>query len=97
MLDPKFVCYYLRSEAHNRAKAKYVARAKVKRMSREGLAKLPIPVPSLKEQKRIVAILDELDSLLTDMAAALPSEVIARRQQYDFYRDRLLTFEELSA
>lgn len=97
VLDPKFVSYYLRTEAHNREKAKYVARAKVKRMSREGLAKLPIPVPPLKEQKRIVAILDELDNLLADLAVALPAEVVARRQQYDFYRDRLLTFEESSA
>lgn len=95
--DPKFVSYYLRTEAHNREKAKHVARAKVKRMSREGLAKLPIPVPSLKEQERIVAILDQLDSLLADLAVALPAEVLARRQQYEFYRDRLLTFEELSA
>jgi type I restriction enzyme M protein len=97
VLDPKFVCYYLRTEAHNREKAKYVARAKVKRMSGEGLAKLPIPVPSLKEQERIVAILDELENLLADLTVALPAEVIARRHQYEFYRDRLLRFEELSA
>ncbi|WBB57577.1 restriction endonuclease subunit S [Verrucosispora sp. WMMD573] len=97
VLDPKFVSYYLRTDAHTREKAKYVARAKVKRMSSEGLAKLPIPVPPLKEQKRIVAILDKLNSLTADMAVALPAEASARRQQYEFYRDRLLAFDELPA
>lgn len=95
--DPKFVSYYLRTEALNREKAKYVARAKVKRLSSESLAKLVIPVPPLDEQKRIVAILDKFEVLVTDISAALPTEVTARRKQYEHYRDRLLTFKELVA
>jgi type I restriction enzyme, S subunit len=97
VLDPKFVSYYLRTEVLNREKAKYVARAKVKRLSGESLAKLMVPVPSLTEQKRIVAILDKSDALVTDLSAALPAELNARRKQYEYYRDRLLTFEELAA
>jgi type I restriction enzyme, S subunit len=97
ILDPKFVSYYLGTDVLNRDKAKYVARAKVKRLSGEGLAKLVIPVPPLDEQKQIVAILDKFDALVTDLSAALPTELSARRKQYEYCRDRLLTFKELSA
>ena len=56
-----------------------------------------IPVPSLDEQKRIVAILDKFDALVNDLSAGLPAELNARRKQYEYYRDRLLTFKELAA
>jgi type I restriction enzyme, S subunit len=97
VLDPKFVSHYLRTDVLNREKAKYVARAKVKRLSGESLAKLVIPIPSLNEQRRIVAILDKFDALVTELSAALPAELTARRRQYEYHRDRLLTFEELAA
>lgn len=53
-----------------------------------------IPVPSLAEQKRIVAILDEFEALTNDLSVGLPAELAARRKQYEYYRDRLLAFEE---
>ncbi len=53
-----------------------------------------IPVPSLAEQARIVAILDRFDALCTDLTAGLPAEIAARQKQYEYYRDRLLTFKE---
>jgi type I restriction enzyme S subunit len=56
-----------------------------------------VPVPSLKEQSRIVAILDAFDSLVNGLSDGLPAELVARRQQYEYYRDRLLTFEEAPA
>ncbi|GGO89657.1 hypothetical protein GCM10011584_19640 [Nocardioides phosphati] len=52
------------------------------------------PFPSLKEQARIVAILDRFDALVSDLSIGLPAEIEARRKQYEYYRDRLLTFEE---
>lgn len=55
----------------------------------------PIPVPSLEEQARIVGILDKFDALVNDLSVGLPAELAARRQQYEYYRDRLLTFKEL--
>lgn len=54
----------------------------------------PIPVPSLEEQDRIVSILDSFDQLVNDLSIGLPAELVARRRQYEYYRDRLLTFEE---
>lgn len=54
----------------------------------------PIALPSLAEQERIVAILDSFDALVNDLSVGLPAELVARRKQYEYYRDRLLTFEE---
>ena len=55
----------------------------------------PIPVPSLSEQERIVDILDRFDALTTDIMSGLPAEIAARKKQYEYYRDKLLTFNEL--
>lgn len=55
-----------------------------------------IPVPSLEEQARIVAILDRFDALCNDITTGLPAEIEARRKQYEYYRDKLLTFKEAS-
>lgn len=55
------------------------------------------PFPPLAEQERIVGILDKFDALVNDLSAGLPAELKARRQQYEYYRDRLLTFEEAMA
>ena len=54
----------------------------------------PIPVPPIAEQQRIVEILDKFDALVNDLSIGLPAELAARRKQYEYYRDRLLTFEE---
>ena len=56
------------------------------------LSRLSIPVPPLDEQERIVSILDKFDALVNDVSSGLPAEIKARRQQYQHYRDRLLTF-----
>lgn len=54
------------------------------------------PFPSLKEQERIVEILDQFDALVSDLSTELSAELAARRKQYEYYRDRLLTFKELA-
>ena len=60
------------------------------------IGKISIPLPSLEEQERIVAILDRFDALCNDLTIGLPAEIEARRKQYEYYRDKLLTFKEVS-
>ena len=59
------------------------------------IVKLIAPVPPLEEQKRIVDILDKFSSLTSDISEGLPAEIKMRHQQYEYYRDRLLTFKRL--
>jgi len=58
------------------------------------LKDLLIYLPPIAEQVRIVSILDNFDALVNDMSIGLPAELAARRKQYEYYRDRLLTFKE---
>ena len=55
------------------------------------------PIPSLEEQQRIVDILDRFETLTTDLQSGLPAEIEARRHQYEYYREQLLTFKRKSA
>ncbi len=57
------------------------------------IERLKIPIPPLAEQARIVAILDKFDVLTTSISEGLPKEIALRQQQYEYYRDRLLTFK----
>lgn len=52
-----------------------------------------IPLPSLDRQREIVDLLDQFDRICNDLSDGLPAEIEARRQQYEYYRDTLLTFE----
>ena len=59
----------------------------------ERLKKLPFPIPPLAEQHRIVSILDKFDTLTTSISEGLPKEIELRRKQYEYYRERLLSFK----
>ena len=58
---------------------------------------LQIDLPALEEQKRIVSILDRFDTICNDLTSGLPAEIEARQKQYEYYRDKLLTFKEVAA
>ena len=75
----------------------YVTGAAQPKLNKANLNKIKIPVPTLAEQKRIVSILDKFDRLVTSISEGLPAEIEARRQQYEYYRTKLLTFQELPA
>ena len=57
----------------------------------------PVPVPPLAEQQRIVDVLDRFDAICHDLTAGLPAEIEARQKQYEYYRDKLLTFKRKEA
>ena len=59
----------------------------------EKIRKFVLPIPPLDEQEKIVNILDRFDALCNDLTSGLPAEIEARQKQYEFYRDKLLTFE----
>ena len=63
------------------------------RGSKDAVMNYPIPVPPLEEQERIVSILDRFDKLCNDISEGLPAEIEARQKQYEYYRDKLLTFK----
>lgn len=58
------------------------------------LKAIRIPVPSLDVQEHLVAILDRFDAICSDLNIGLPAEIEARQKQYEYYRDKLLTFKE---
>ena len=58
--------------------------------------KLRIPIPPIEEQRRIIALLDRFDMLCNDLSNGLPAEIETRQKQYEYYRDKLLTFKELN-
>ena len=89
-LNPVFVSYYLQTGGFHAEKNRHVARAKVKRLSLQGLRQIRIPVPPTEVQGEIVRVLDLFQSL----EAELEAELEARRRQYAHYRDSLLAFAE---
>jgi type I restriction enzyme S subunit len=68
--------------------------AKMPRGDKASIMKYIVPIPSLAEQERIVSILDKFDKLVNDISEGLPAELNARRKQYEYYRTKLLTFQE---
>ena len=90
--NPKYIAYFFQTDDFAKQKRKYASGVKVVRVSSDNLAKIVIPIPPLEEQKRIVAILDRFEALTTDLQSGLPAEIEARRKQYEYYREKLLTF-----
>ena len=66
------------------------------KLNKANLCDIKIPLPPLAEQERIVAILDRFDSLCNSLTEGLPAEIALRKKQYEYYRDKLLSFKEAS-
>lgn len=68
----------------------------IPRLYNDNIAKAVIAVPPIEEQKRVVSILDRFDVICNDLTSGLPAEIEARQKQYEYYRDKLLSFKELT-
>lgn len=86
----KYVEFYL----NNIDLTKYISAAAQPKLTQENLNNILIPKPSFESIKYIVSILDRFDTLCNDLTSGLPAEIEARKKQYEYYRDKLLTFKE---
>ena len=89
--NPTYISYFFQTESFYQQKKKYARGAKVIDIKAADLAKIEIPVPPLPIQEEIVRILDHF----TELAASLQAELQARKEQYEYYRNKLLTFTKI--
>lgn len=94
--NPKYIAYLLQTHRFLQFKRMNVSGTKVTRISGESLEKYRIPIPPLELQEKIVAILDRFETLVNDLTQGLPAEIAAVREQYEYYRNKLLTFKQLA-
>ena len=94
LLLPKFCAYYFSSTLARKKIVQYASFTTRATTTGEKLSNLVIPVLPLNEQDRIVSILDRFDALCNDLSSGLPAEIEARQKQYEYYRDKLLSFKE---
>ena len=92
MCTQKYVEYYINMIDVSQ----YVSGGAQPKLNQENLNKIPIPIPPLSEQQRIVSILDKFESLVNDLSEGLPAEIAAVQEQYEYYRNKLLTFKRKS-
>ena len=93
--NSKFLAYYFQTEAFHSQKRKLATGTKVMDVTATKLEEILIPLPPLEEQQRIVDILDRFDRLCNDISEGLPAEIEARQKQYEYYREKLLSFKKI--
>ena len=95
-LNSDYLFHYLSSDSVQSYWFSKINSGSVSNLNADIIKTLQIPIPPLAEQERIVAILDKFDTLVNDISVGLPAELNARRTQYEYYRNKLLSFEEAS-
>lgn len=93
---PKYLYHNLASDKFFDYDNSHAKGGKMPRGDKNAILAYKIPLPPLEIQSRIVSILDRFEALTTDLQTGLPAEIEARRQQYEYYRNKLLTFERAS-
>ena len=94
--NAKYLSYYFHTSHFFSQKKRLAHGTKVIEVTPDKLNDIIIPLPSLEEQERIVSILDRFDTLCNDISSGLPAEIEARNKQYEYYRDKLLTFNAIA-
>ena len=94
IISAKFFYHYIVNEHIEKFNTSNASRPA---LTKAVLDKIDIPIPHVDEQQRIVSILDRFKALTTDLQSSLPAEIEARRKQYEYYREKLLTFKRKAA
>ncbi len=92
----KFLYFYLKTN-EIQIMENLVSRGSIPALNKADIETLTIPIPPLEIQQEIVKILDQFLALTTDLLAGIPAEIEARKKQYEYYREKLLTFKPLKA
>ena len=95
ILLPRFLFHNLTSQNFRKYIRSEIEVSTINNLNNGIVNNFKIPVPPLPVQEKIVKILDKFESLCNDLVKGLPAEIEARRKQYEFYRDKLLNFEEI--
>lgn len=90
----KYVYYWL---CNSYEKLKSMGEGSQNNINGMKIKQYPIPIPPLELQEKIVAILDRFETLVNDLTNGLPAEIAAVKDQYEYYRNKLLTFKKLTA
>ncbi|WP_120963769.1 restriction endonuclease subunit S [Helicobacter pylori] len=93
-LNYKFLYYFLKNSQSILMKSQFGAG--IPALNKADIETLAIPIPPLEIQQEIVKILDQFSILTTDLLAGIPAEIKARKKQYEYYREKLLTFKPLT-
>lgn len=91
----KYYVYYFHTIKGFKSLTPAITGGTIKHVLAGKVGKIKVPVPPLEQQQRIVDILDRFDALCNDISSGLPAEIEMRQKQYEYYRDKLLTFKEL--
>ena len=95
IVNSKYLEYYFKSEnVKNRIIREYSSKGGVPRIVLKNFKKILIPIPPLEEQEHIVTILNHFDLLCNAPKASIPAEMELRQKQYEYYRDKLLSFDK---
>ena len=92
--EDHYVQRYVEIYLNSKDLSKYISGAAQPKLNQQNLNSILIPLPEASELKRIVDILERFDKLCNDISEGLPAEIEARTKQYEYYRDRLLSFKE---
>lgn len=95
-LYPNYISHICRSHNYHKQIKMFANEAKICSVSGQDLQKVLIPVPEYELQIKIASILDRFETLVNDLTNGLPAEIAAVKDQYEYYRNKLLTFKKLT-
>ena len=91
--NARYLSYYFHTDMFFKQKRKYAHGTKVIEVTPDNLNDIIIPLQPIDEQNRIADILDRFDTLCNSISSGIPAEIELRQKQYEYYRDKLLSFQ----